>query len=190
MLSRGKQIALMLTASAFVAGGARSGAQEHSYVGAKKCKVCHLKEYNSWAQTKMANVIDLLKPGARAEQKIKAKLDPNKDYTNDTNCVGCHTTGFGKPGGFKDLASTPELVGVGCEVCHGPGGTYLQKEFMSLQNKEYKKADLVKVGMVGEVTKAQCEQCHNPKSPFFKEFDFAGRVKEGTHEKFPLKYPH
>jgi len=48
----------------------------------------------------------------------------------------------------------------------------------------------VAVGLVGEITKAQCENCHNSKSPFYKPFDFAARVNEGTHEKFPLKYKH
>ncbi len=163
---------------------------DHAYVGAKKCKMCHLKEYNSWATTKMAQAFDLLKPGAAADAKKAAKLDPSKDYTTDATCLGCHTTGLGKPGGFVDLATTPDLVGVQCEMCHGPGGTYIQKEYMSLQNKEFKRADIVKVGFVAPVTKDQCANCHNPKSPFFKEFNFEERVKQGTHEKVPLKYPH
>jgi hypothetical protein len=84
-------------------------------------------------------------------------------------------------------------VGVGCEMCHGPGGTYIQDGYMTLKNKEYKKADLVAVGMVGEITKAQCEVCHNTESPFVGDdyvFDFEQRKEEGTHEKFPLKYQH
>lgn len=165
-------------------------AAEHAYVGAKKCKMCHLKEYNSWAETKMAKAFELLKPGVAAEAKKAAKLDPSKDYTTDATCVACHVTGHGKPGGFVDAATTPDLAGVGCEMCHGPGGTYLGKQYMSLQNKEYKKAELVAVGMVGEITKDTCAACHNSKSPFFKDFNFEQRVKEGTHEKFPLKYPH
>lgn len=170
------------------ASGAR--AADHAYVGAKKCKVCHFKEYNSWAATKMAKAFELLKPGVAVEAKKAAKLDPTKDYTKDTGCVACHVTGFGKKGGFVDATSTPDLAGIGCEMCHGPGGTYTQKEHMSLQNKGYKKADLVAVGLVGQVGKEQCAVCHNPKSPFFTEFDFEKRVKEGTHEKLPLKYPH
>ena len=165
-------------------------AADHAYVGAKKCKMCHLKEYNSWAETKMAKAFEQLKPGVAAEAKKAAKLDPNKDYTTDAACVGCHTTGHGKPGGFVDAATTPDLAGVQCEMCHGAGGTYIQKEYMSLQNKEYKKPDIVAVGLVAPVTKDQCANCHNPKSPFFKEFNFEQRVKQGTHEKFPLKYPH
>lgn len=162
----------------------------HAYVGAKKCRSCHLKEHTSWSATKMAKSFENLKPGVAAEAKTKAKLDPNKDYTTDAKCLACHTTGYGKPGGFVDLATTPDMVGVQCEMCHGAGGTYLKKEHMSLTNKEYKKADLVKVGLVDEIKAEQCATCHNSDSPFFKEFKFEERRAKGTHEKFPLKYTH
>ena len=49
------------------------------------------------------------------------------------------------------------------------------------------------VGLVGEITKAQCEGCHNNESPFVGDdyvFDFEARKNEGTHEKYPLKYAH
>ena len=184
---------VILAVGVALAMSARAGAEGHSNVGARKCKACHLKEYNSWAETKMAKSFDDLRPGDRVEAKTKAKLDPNKDYTTDATCLACHTTGYGKPGGFVDMATTPDLAGVQCEMCHGPGGTFIQKEHMSLQNKEYKKAELVKVGLVGQITKAQCEGCHNAKSPFVGKdyvFDFEKRKKDGTHEKFPLKYVH
>lgn len=167
-----------------------SAADTFAYVGAKKCKACHLKEFKSWSETRMAKSFELLRPGASSAAKKKAKLDPAKDYTADPACLVCHTTGFGKPGGFVSLAKTPDLIGVQCEMCHGAGGTFTQKEHMSLANKEYKKADLVKVGLVGVITKVQCENCHNPKSPFFKEFKFEERKAKGTHEKFPLRYKH
>ena len=165
-------------------------AGEHPFVGSKKCKKCHLKQYKSWAETKMAKAFELLKPGVSAEAKKAANLDPAKDYTADEKCVGCHVTGYGKPGGFVDIASTPDLAGVGCESCHGAGGTYIQPEHMSLKNKNYKKADIVAVGMVDTVGVEQCSGCHNEKSPFFKEFNFEKRKDEGTHEHFPLKYEH
>ncbi len=103
----------------------------------------------------------------------------------------CHVTGFGKEGGFVDVASTPDLVGVGCEMCHGPGGTYTQDEYMSLKNKEYKKSEVVAVGMVDTVSEAQCTVCHNENVPMEGyTFDFETSKDEGTHEKFPLKYNH
>ncbi len=172
---------------------AAAGAQEHAYVGTKKCKKCHLKQYKSWAETKMANAFELLAPEARAEAKTKAGLDPAKDYRTDPICLPCHTTGYGKEGGFVDPETTPELIGVSCEMCHGAGATYIQDELMSLKNKEYALAEVVAAGMVEKISAEQCTQCHNPESPFVADdfvFDFETRKEEGTHEHYPLKYEH
>ncbi len=168
-------------------------APEHAYVGSQKCRACHFKEWTSWGATKMANVFELLKPGARVEAKKRAGLDPQKDYTTDANCLPCHTIGYGKPGGFVDIKTTPDRAGVGCEMCHGPGGTYTQTGYMTLTNKEYRRADLVAAGLVGEVTAAQCVTCHNADSPFLDEgmiFDFEAQKVRGTHQAYPLKYEH
>jgi hypothetical protein len=171
----------------------RAGEGEHKYVGNKKCKMCHLKEWKSWNETKMAQAFEQLKPGERAEAKKAAGLDPDKDYTKDETCLSCHTTGYGKPGGFVNIETTPNLTGVGCEMCHGAGGTYVKSQYMSLKNKEYVKAEIVAAGMVGEITEKQCADCHNTDSPFVGAdyvFDFEQNKTKGTHEKFPLKYKH
>ena len=130
----------------FLAIGSSAMAQEHEFVGSKNCRKCHIKEHRSWAETKMAQAFEILKPGERAEAKQAAGLDPQADYTKDAECVTCHVTGYGKPGGFVDIETTPDLAGVGCESCHGAGGTYVQDEYMSLKNKEYKRAVVVAVG--------------------------------------------
>lgn len=159
------------------------------YVGASKCRPCHLPQTKSWEGTRMAKAFELLKPGMAADSKRAHNLDPNKDYTADPNCVGCHVTGHGQPGGFVSLAKTPNLVGVQCEACHGPGAGYLKPALMSLQNKEYKRSELVAAGMV--LPSAQtCAACHNKKSPFYKPFDYAARLREGVHAHAPLKYKH
>jgi hypothetical protein len=184
---------LLVVLSVLFAGLATTAAGDHAYVGSKKCKMCHLKEHKSWAETKMATSFDTLKPGERAEAKTKAGLDPDKDYTKDATCIPCHATGYGKEGGFQDIESTPDLAGVGCEMCHGPGGTYIADGYMTLKNKEYKKADLAAVGLTDPISKSTCDVCHNADSPFVGDgyvFDFETRKEEGTHEKFPLKYQH
>jgi hypothetical protein len=170
-----------------------AGAEEHSYVGSGSCKKCHVKEHRSWEKTKMANVFELLKPGVRSEEKKAAGLDPAKDYTTDKECLPCHTVGYGKPGGYVDPKKTPSHLGVGCENCHGPGGTYIRDGYMTMENKEYKREDLVAVGMVGKITAEICTVCHNEKSPFLdpgEAFDFEKMIKEGIHDIFPLKHPH
>ncbi len=189
-----RYLVLLAALVALVAASApRTPAEDHPYVGTNNCKKCHIKEWKSWSETKMAKTFDVLKPGASAEKKTAAGLDPQKDYTKDPTCVRCHVTGFGKPGGFVDIETTPDRAGVGCEMCHGPGGTYTQEGHMTLKNKEYKKAELVKVGLVGEVSATQCTGCHNSDSPFVAKdykFDFAKMKSEGVHEQFPLKYQH
>ena len=186
-------VVLVLVGLPFLGLVPDASAGEHDYVGSKKCKMCHMKEYKSWSTTKMANAFGLLAPGERAAQREAAGLDPDKDYTKDETCLPCHVTGYKAPGGFVDFESTPDLAGIGCEMCHGAGGTYIKSEHMSLKNKEYKKADMVAAGLVDQVTKAQCEGCHNTDSPFVGEdyvFDFESKKGEGTHEKYPLKYEH
>ena len=76
------------------------------------------------------------------------------------------------------IETTPELAGVGCEMCHGPGGTYTQDGYMTLKNKEYKRAEIVAVGMTDEITAETCAVCHNTESPFVGDdyvFDFESR---------------
>jgi len=167
-----------------------AGAGEHEFIGSKKCKTCHMKQYKSWEKTTMSQAFELLKPGVRAEAKQAADLDPEKDYTSDADCLRCHVTGLGEAGGFVDAATSPTLAGVGCETCHGAGSTYTKKEHMSLKNKKYKKADIVAAGMVDQVGEQLCVGCHNSDSPFFEGFDFEKQKDEGTHEHFPLKYEH
>lgn len=179
---------LVFLAVGLVFGLSQAQAGDHDFVGSKKCKACHMKQYKSWETTTMATALDTLKPGERAEAKKAAGLDPDKDYTTDKECLACHVTGLGEPGGFVDAETTPYLVGVGCEWCHGAGGTYVKSEYMSLKNKEYKKAEIVAVGMVDTVSDAQCLPCHNDKSPTYKEFTFD--TEKGIHEHYALKYEH
>lgn len=163
------------------------------YVGSQRCKACHLREYRSWQKTRMAKSFDLLRPGAAAESKRKATMEIQKDYTHEAKCLTCHTTGYGQPGGFTSVETTPDLAGVQCEECHGPGSEYLKEGGMTLQNKHYHRADLVKLGLIIP-TQASCSAvCHNDRSPFRGKgyvFRFAEREKKGAHEIFPLRYKH
>lgn len=173
-----------------------SAQTEHEYIGSQKCKKCHIKETRSWAETPMAKAFDILKPGERAEAKTTAGLDPNKDYTTDPVCLPCHTVGYGKPGGFVDVATTPNHTGVGCESCHGAGGTYNQDQYMSLKNKNFNKAEIVALGLVDTITEETCTAaCHNDDNPTKGKgeyvFDFATQNAEPSiHKIFPLKYQH
>lgn len=184
-------ISLMLFV-AFTSLSAANGTNAR-YIGAKKCKTCHIKQYKSWEKTKMATSFGNLKPGAKPEAKKKAGLNPDKDYTTDAKCLKCHTTGYGKPGGFTTIEETPKLAGVQCEGCHGPGSKYLK---IKKKKKKYKLAEVTAVGLVvPSKDEKGCMECHNDESPFNEKVDpkykFVFKERLGkTHKHFPLKYKH
>ena len=182
------------------------------YVGVKVCTKCHDLQGESWAGTAHATSFDSLKAGVKAEEKKKAKLDPAKDYTKDKDCVGCHSSGFGQPGGYV-LGTPPggpkQLGSVSCESCHGPGGGY--RDLHSKAEKRLKQTSestprgtLVSAGQNFDYEQA-CAGCHfnyegsphkGAKAPFtpftpgvdakYKfEFDKAVRTK-ALHEHYKL----
>lgn len=161
-----------------------------AFVGSAKCRACHFAQNKSWAATRMAKAFDLLKPGVAAEAKKKAGLDPAKDYTTDPKCLPCHTTGHGLAGGFKSATDTPDLAGVQCEACHGAGSDYLKPGKMTLANREYKRKDLLAVGLVIPSAATCTALCHNENSPTRKPFDYETGVKEQVHTLVPLKFKH
>ncbi len=140
----------------------------------------------------MARAFELLTAGVRSGAKRARGFDPDIDYSRDPTCLPCHTTGFGEPGGFVSLEETPKMAGVQCEVCHGAGEGYLAPHLMSLQNKSYKRADLLAAGLILP-SEEVCLKCHNEKNPFAPQgevFNYPLRREQGTHQHFPLKFPH
>jgi hypothetical protein len=163
------------------------------YIGAKKCKACHMKQFKAWQKTNMATSFENLKPGVKAEEKKKAGIDPDKDYTTDKDCLKCHTTGYGKPGGYTSLEETPNLINVQCEACHGPGADF--RKIMK-KDKKFKLADVKAAGLsIPNEQENNCMECHGGDSPFNEKLDpkYKFEIKErlkNTHEHFPLKYEH
>jgi len=163
-----------------------------AYVGSFKCKKCHIKEYKSWEATRMAKSFDILKPKEHASAKEKVRIEVNKDYTTDPACLKCHTTGFEQPGGYvcppsddeKALKKAEQLVGVGCESCHGPGSAYVPVFEEILKSKrKYKVEELYAVGLA-KLDEATCQACHNTDGPTYDPavpFDYAKRKRDGVH---------
>ncbi len=162
-----------------------ANAGDAEYVGVKKCKMCHIKQYKSWAETPMAKAMDSLKPGESADAKTKAGLDPKKDYTTDEKCLACHSTGYGKAGGYSgpdDVA----LAGVSCEACHGPGSLYKK----TMKNKAYKMDDVMAAGLV-HPNEEVCKTCHNADNPTAGEdYSFKFDKDKDIHKHIPLKHEH
>lgn len=163
-----------------------------SYVGATKCKACHSNpkiggtQYKDWQTFKMAKALETLKPGVAADAKTKSGLDPQKDYTTDAKCLKCHTTGYGQPGGFESMEKTPDLAGVGCDACHGPGSEYRSAKIMSVkaykENREAARKAAIAAGLVIPDEKT-CTTCHNPENPVHKPFNFAEYKEKIKHWK-------
>ncbi|MBD3266456.1 hypothetical protein GF373_07275 [bacterium] len=128
--------------------------EQIKFIGARRCKMCHNKSssgkyYDDWEKKAHANAFLLLKGDERKNPK----------------CLKCHTTGYGKEGGFEKpdedlLKEKPELddmikamAGVQCEECHGPGGKHMKsRKGNVIPNK-------------GVPDKESCVTCHNDENP-------------------------
>ncbi len=143
-------------------------AAKFKYTGTKGCD-CHKPEISDWRSSAHGRAFESLRPGKKREEKIKAKLDPEKDYTTDEKCINCHVTGYKEEGGFKEMRLNPSMAGVGCESCHGPGSEYadLHRENGLLFSNE----EAIEAGAVyGSLDAKVCKKCHGHKdSPYQPE---------------------
>lgn len=83
------------------------------YVGSNACQSCHEAEFATWEKSPHGHAVATLE---------------GKDSAGSPDCLACHTTAYGKAGGFvPDVphADQPDLARVGCESCHGPGGDHI-----------------------------------------------------------------
>lgn len=119
-----------------------------AFTGSERCGSCHEEAYAIWKKSRHAHAFDIL-------------VDENQNF--NPRCVGCHTIGFGKPSGFVNVRSTPGLVHVGCESCHGPSRDH---------------PDVIEAGF-GRATSTGCVTCHTKdNSP---EFDPATYIPPIRH---------
>jgi hypothetical protein len=125
------------------------------YIGSDACKSCHEQEYNSFMQyakkSKSYSSIERVKKGLTQEE-IRG-------------CYACHTTGYGKQGGFISPEMTPHLKNAGCEVCHGPGEFHVRT-----RNPQYIKR---------KMTLKDCEVCHT--SERVRAFNYKPLIHGGAH---------
>ena len=131
-------------------------AAEREYLGVHEvCAKCHHVQYISWEKQPHAKAFESLKPGKRIEVKRAANLNHMKDYTEDGECLKCHTTGYGKPGGFVSLKKTPSMTNVQCESCHGPGSEYVEK--VMRRKFSFAHAEVTDLGHVGYAVHSQTD---------------------------------
>ncbi|MHC4787720.1 MAG: multiheme c-type cytochrome [Planctomycetota bacterium] len=129
----------LIAVGIFIAHGAQVP-EEAEFVGTAKCRLCHLQQYRTWQQTKHSSNFEVL-------------IGPER---SEPDCVRCHVTGYGKPGGFVSEEESPHMTNVGCESCHGPGSAHLEAARVAPATGTWDtKIDKVPAG-------SACLKCHNP----------------------------
>jgi len=117
-----------------------------TYVGTEKCLSCHVTAEAAWLASAHAHSFATL---------IGRKADA------DPRCIGCHTTGFGSPTGYRREFGGTNLVNVGCESCHGPGSLHIrEKEGDATVNFVFRPLDA-----------GDCQKCHQ--GEFSRPFDWS-----------------
>lgn len=170
---------LMLSIALLLVLAVSGFAQDHSYIGTKRCMMCHRGERNGmiaekWQEGPHAKAYEVL--ASDKALKVYADMGKTGNPQEDAECLKCHVTGYTVDGG------TPEGVdmtnGVTCEGCHGAGSDYWKKSIM--EDRELS----IQNGMVAN-PKEDCVDCHNENSPTYKPFnleEFYGKIKHELSE--------
>ena len=136
-------------------GSSAQSSAERTFVGSDACRGCHEDEYLSYQTfAKKAHSFDTID-----------RMRPHLTVEEFRTCLSCHTTGHGRPGGFRSEQETPGLKNAGCEVCHGPGSRHVRTA----------DADDIK----GRLTRADCVTCHNEDR--VEAFGFKPMIYGGGH---------
>ncbi len=118
-------------------------------LASEDCQDCHISEYNAWK---------------RDDHSIAFKTIVDESKTKDSECLSCHTSGFGRDDGFTSFTSTEHLINVNCTECH----------LTSLEHLENPS-----VTPVEKIVDATCTRCHTvTNSP---EFVYASYFLKTNH---------
>jgi len=128
----------------FISAGPISAELFGEYLSYKACQECHEEIVEGWLKTPHAHAFETLKKQGEEKQQ-------------NPGCLKCHVVAMDADGGFIDMELTPELKGVQCESCHGPGMKHSESEDPE---------DVV----VGSPKAETCRVCHTPGQD--KNFDF------------------
>ncbi|MEN9784814.1 MAG: hypothetical protein RLZZ299_78 [Pseudomonadota bacterium] len=117
------------------------------WAGSGACARCHTGHLAAWTYSPHANAWNALQSRGQGE---------------NPECLGCHTTAWGAPGGYG--TPTPAALrtwkGVQCEACHGPLGAHPEPQRDA-----------------PAVTEATCRRCHDAaNSPNFDYATYLARV--------------
>ncbi len=113
--------------------GGRS--ERWAYASNEACGFCHQAQMTQWATTAHAHAFATLRDARRGTAPA---------------CLGCHMTGFLRPGGTQFIeTATEQFADVGCESCHGPSADHVAS--INKRRGTSRKVDVV-----------ICFGCHTP----------------------------
>ena len=144
---------------------------KYRYIGPRSCRICHRDFYN----------------GRKDDLHFHTfKKIVDVGYAREPRCLGCHATGYGVPTGFTDEKKTPQLSGVHCEGCHGPGNIHMRLNdgggfLAGVDNPDR--------------LKRMCKACHTPRwnksfpmKDFQKTYDSYVTANPGEEKKSYYEY--
>lgn len=168
---------LTLLLTVVVVFGMTSLAQ-NKFIGVKMCAPCHKadktgNQFSVWQKSKHAGAYKTL-TGAMAAEIAKAK--GIKNAAEAPECLECHGAVDAKLVDKYDVKD-----GVQCETCHGAGSAY--KSMAVMKDKAKSIAAGLREFKDAAATEKFCKECHNEKSPTYKDFKFDemwGKIKHAV----------
>lgn len=140
------------------------------YLGYETCRECHEEMVDLLAKSKHAQAYVNLAAKGRGEEK-------------SAQCSRCHVTGHaamgGKlwSGGWNVIDNQPEMRGVQCEVCHGPGEYHVKLMHRGGTKAPGFSADGRDEFGMQPATDKTCLQCHDPSnSPKFNYKEYWEKI--------------
>jgi nitrate/TMAO reductase-like tetraheme cytochrome c subunit len=144
---------LALTALLVVTAGSAHAADIHEFLGAERCGTCHAPQLQAWKEGPHANALRSLTPR----------------QARDPACASCHNMAPEGP---------PELRGVQCESCHGPGRSYAAEAVM-------RDEVLSKLMGLQPITPQTCAQCHRGSAPGLRDFSYGEAIRRVCTNRLP-----
>jgi len=144
------------------------------YVGSERCLECHADgpgdgPAGHWIASRHSRAFHTLSSNqARALAAGREEYRDVRDPSLDPRCLLCHLTGAREPAASFAGTFSPE-EGVGCESCHGPGGSYGNAASMADRG-----SFLSKGGKVPD--EFTCRRCHRDEA-----FRFLPRLERIRH---------
>ncbi|MHB0955266.1 MAG: multiheme c-type cytochrome [Pirellulaceae bacterium] len=157
------------------------------FIGSASCAECHQNAWDVWKDGRDGHPSKHSHAYATLQQPPKRANVPRN---HDPECLSCHVVGwnpqkyFPYESGFMSMETTPELINVGCENCHGPGAAHANAEngVTELTDAEIEKLRQEQV-LTLENAEQKCLQCHDlDNSPAFQE--------EGAFQRYWEKIKH